>query len=224
MCKGCIVAVGIVGGTGPLGKGLALRFAAAGVASVVGSRDEERARQVVSDLLDPWRERGLDVRGSSNEDAARCEVVFMATPWESALETMTPLAGDLSGKLVVCVANALVRQGKEFQAVFPPRGSVAAWLQSALPECRVAAACHHLPARMLRQLDHEIDSDVLVCADEAADGDAAGSLISSIPGLRSVYVGSLASAAAVEAFTAVLATLNVRHRSHATVKITGLVG
>ncbi len=202
--------------------GLGLRLAAAGTPVVIGSRDPKRAEEVVADALAPWKDRGLDLAGEVNELAARCEIVVVATPWEAAVQTVRPLAGDLAGKLVVSVGNALVKDGRELQAVAPPRGSVATLLQATLPEAKVVAGCHHLPARELKNLDADLDSDVLVCSDHPAAAEAAMELISSIGGLRSLFAGSLASAAAIEAFTAVLVTLNMQYKAHTTLKIGGL--
>jgi hypothetical protein len=216
------MAVGIVGGTGPLGVGLGLRLAAAGTLVVIGSRDLERAQEVVADALTPWNDRGLDLAGGVNEVAARCDIVVVATPWEAAVHTVRPLAHDLAGKLVLSVGNALVKDGRELQAVAPPRGSVAALLQATLPEAKVVAGCHHLPARELKDLGAELDSDVLFCSDHRDAAEAAMELISSIDGLRPLFAGSLASAAAIEAFTAVLVTLNLQYKAHTTLKISGL--
>ncbi len=202
--------------------GLGLRLAAAGTSVVIGSRDVERAAEVVADALAPWNDRDLDLTGVVNDVASKCEIVVIATPWEAAVPTVRPLAGDLAGKLVISVGNALVKDGREFQAVVPPRGSVATLLQATLPESKVVAGCQHLPARELKDLDAGLDSDVLVCSDDRDAAEAAIALISSIDGLRALYAGSLASSAAIEAFTAVLVTLNMRYKAHTTLKIGGL--
>jgi 8-hydroxy-5-deazaflavin:NADPH oxidoreductase len=214
--------VGIIGGTGPLGAGLGLRLAASGSSVVIGSRDKDRAASVVNDLVARWPDRGLDIRGLVNSEAARCETVVVATPWEGAVDTVTPLVDDLAGRVVVSVGNALVRNGHEFQAVAPPRGSVAALLAAALPRSRVSAACHHLPAADLKDLDAQLDSDVLVCSDDAEAGEVTMDMLSAIEGLRPLFAGSLASASAIEALTAVLVTLNVKYRAHSSLKISGI--
>jgi NADPH-dependent F420 reductase len=214
--------VGILGGTGPLGGGLALRLAAAGEQVVVGSRDAERAKSVTAELLEPWAGRSLDVRGGTNPEAAACDIVVMATPWDAAVPTVTGLRDDIGDKVVVSVANALVKQGREMQALVPSRGSIAAAVQGALPEARVAAACQHLPASSLAALDEPLAADVLVCSDHADAADAAASLVARIDGLRPVLAGSLASAAAIEAFTAVLITVNIRYKAHTTLRLGGL--
>src|SRR5580692_518727 len=186
------MSVGIIGGTGPLGAGLGLRLAAAGKQVVIGSRDETRAREVTADLLSPWADLNLDIRGADNSEAAGCEVVVVATPWEAALPTVTPLSELIGGRLVISVGNALMKKGREFLAITPPRGSVTALLQSALPSARVVGACHHLPAHALNDLDAGLDSDVLVCSDHLDAADETIALLSAIDGLRAFYAGSLA--------------------------------
>ena len=214
--------VGIIGGTGPLGRGLGLRLAQAGSSVVIGSRDAERAAGVVASVQERWAGRDLDVRGAANEGAAACEVVVMATPWDAALATVRPLADQLEGKLVVSVANALVKQGREMHALVPPRGSISAAVQAELPRSRVVAAGQHLPASALEDLDQTLAADVLVCSDHKDATAEAMDLIGSIAGLRPLDAGSLASAAAIEAFTAVLVTLNIRYKAHTSLHLTGL--
>jgi NADPH-dependent F420 reductase len=214
--------VGIVGGTGPLGAGLGLRLAAAGTAVVIGSRDETRAEEVTADLVSPWGSRNLDIRGAGNPEAASCDVVVVATPWEAALPTVTPLAEEIGNRLVISVGNALMKKGREFLAIAPPRGSVTALLQSTLPKARVVGACHHLPAHALMDLGAPLDSDVLVCSDHLDAADETIALLSEIDGLRALYAGSLAAAATIEAFTAILVTLNIRNKAQTTLKIGGL--
>ena len=214
--------VGILGGTGPLGRGLALRLAASGSDVVVGSRDAERAASVVADVVAAWPDRGLAIAGAGNEEAAEAETVVLATPWDAAVPTARALAGALDGKVVVSVANALVRQGREMQALVLPRGSVAAGVQAVLPGSAVAAAGHHLPAARLADLDDDLRADVLVCADDDRALEAAAGLFAAVPGLRPLVAGSLASASAVEAFTAVLVTMNMRYKAHSTLHIAGI--
>jgi NADPH-dependent F420 reductase len=216
------VRVGIVGGTGPLGRGLALRLAAAGERVVVGSRDPGRAQTVVGELLERWPERDLVIEGRANAVAAEADLVVSATPWDAAVQTMAELASAVDGKVVVSVGNALVRQGREMLAISPPRGSVAAALQGVLGGSLVAAACHHLPARTLEDLDERLECDVLVCSDHPKAKSETAALLGGIAGLRPLDAGSLAAAAAIEAFTAVLVTLNMRYKAHSTLRLGGI--
>jgi len=215
------VNVGILGGTGPLGRGLGLRLAAAGASVTIGSRDEARAGQVVAALHDAWPGQ-IAITGAANEATAACDIVVVATPWDGVLSTVAPLAARLDGKVVVSVVNALAKQGREMHALMPPRGSMAGAIQAALPGASVAAAGHHLPASDLEDLDKTLLADVLVCSDHADATAAAMALVASIDGLRPLDAGSLAQAAPIEAFTAVLVTLNIRYKAHSTLGLTGL--
>jgi len=200
---------------------LAVRLAVAGDQVVIGSRQPSRAEEIVAGLHEAWPDRQLAIVGVSNEEAAECELVVLATPWDSAIATVKPLAAALAGKVVVSMANALVKEGREFLALLPPRGSVAASIQAALPESLVAASFHHLPASEMEKLTTPLTADVLVCSDHAEATEATVALVDRIEGLRGVDAGSLAQAAPIEAFTAVLITINIRHKIHAAVLLAG---
>jgi NADPH-dependent F420 reductase len=216
------VNVGIIGGTGPAGRGLAARLAACGVDVIVGSRSTERGHEIAAEIRNAWPDRDLPLTGADNAGAASCEIVVVATPWDGAVSTVQPLSGELRGKFVVSMANALTKVGDELQALVPPRGSVAAAVQCALPDSAVAGAFHHLPARDLGRLDREMDADVLVSADDPVAVRRTIELVETIPGLRGVDAGSLSGCAAIEAFTAVLVNVNILHRAHASIRLTGL--
>ncbi|HEX4127086.1 MAG TPA: NADPH-dependent F420 reductase [Acidimicrobiales bacterium] len=214
--------VGILGGTGPAGRGVGVRLAEAGVRVTLGSRDAERAASVAGDVVARWPDSDLKVGGADNEGAAGADLVIVATPWDSAIPTARALRDPLAGKVVVSMANALVKEGREMLALIPPRGSVAAALQSAIPESLVAAAFHHLPASEMENLESGLEADVLVCSDFPEATAATVALIEQMPGLRPLDAGSLSQAAAIEAFTAVCITLNIKHKAHSTLRIAGL--
>jgi NADPH-dependent F420 reductase len=216
------VDVGILGGTGPAGRGLALRLAAGGKRVVIGSRQASRAEEIVAELRAAWPGRELGLSGGDNEAAAGAALVVVATPWDGIPATCGPLADVLADKVVVSMANALIRQGRELVALIGPRGSVAAGLQAQLPRSSVAAAFHHLPAADLADLEQPLAADVLVCADRPEAAAATVDLVRVVPGLRPLEAGSLAQAAAIEAFTAVCVTLNIRHRAHVTLRLGGI--
>ena len=153
--------IGIFGGTGPAGSGLAARLASIGYPTVIGSRSKERAAEKVDELLAAWPQLAGMLEAGDNASAAECDMVVIATPWDSAAGTAQENADALNGKIVISMANALVRVNKEFQPLVPPRGSVAAHVQAAVPRSRVVAAFHHLPATELGHIDEPIDSDVL---------------------------------------------------------------
>jgi NADPH-dependent F420 reductase len=216
------VHIGVLGGTGPAGQGLALRLASVGFTVTVGSRSKERAAQICTKLTDEWPARRLVILPGDNADAAAADLVVVATPWEAAAPTVGPLQEQLAGKVVLSMANALTRVGSEFVPLIPPRGSVAAWVQAAVPGARIAAALHHVPARELADLDHDLGGDVLVCSDHPEATEAVSAVINKMPGLRALDAGSLASASAIEALTPVLLQINARYRTRSSIRLTNI--
>ena len=214
--------IGILGGTGPAGTSLGLRLASVGYEIVIGSRSLERAMQVVEEELVKFPELSDRLAAGDNSAASACDVVVIATPWDSAAATVQENADALQGKIVISMANALVRVAGEFQPLLPPRGSVAAHVQAAVPGCRVVAAFHHLPAKELGHLGSPIDSDVLICSDDASALEEVSDIVSHIPGCRPLDAGQLSNATAIEAFTAVLLQLNVRYKTRVAPKLTGI--
>lgn len=214
--------VGIVGGTGPAGRALAARLASLGVEVLVGSRSAERAEGVCDEIRARWPERALALRGGGNPEAAACPLVVMATPWEAAPATAASLAPQLAAKVVVSMGNALAKVDGEFQAVVPPGGSVAVGVQEAVPDARVTAAFHHLPARMVGDLDQPVMGDVLVCGNDTGAVEVTAGLVRRIPELRAVHAGGLSAAAPVEALTAVLVGINARYKARASIRLIGI--
>lgn len=214
--------VGILGGTGPAGRGLCARLALGQLGVVLGSRDEDRAKVVAAELNAMLPPAARRVEGSSNEGAARAPVVIVATPWESTTALLGQLKAPLAGKVVISMVNALVKDGREMLAMIAPRGSVAGSVQSTLPDSLVAAAFHHLPASEMIDLDSGLVADVLVCSDHEAATNATMKLVDRIEGLRGIDAGSLSQAMAIEAFTAVCITINIRNRAHSSIRMTGI--
>ncbi len=214
--------VGILGGTGPAGRGLGCRLAAAGLTVTLGSRERERAERVADQLTAAWPGRNLALRGGENAAAAAADIVVIGTPWDGTLETVRPLRRVLEGKVVVSMVTALLRVGREIQAVDLPRGSFAATLQAALPGSPVSAAFHHLPAEDLADLDQGLLADILVCADDAGAKEATISLVDAMEGLRGLDAGRLSQAGPVEAFTAVCIAVNVRYKVRTYVRLGGI--
>jgi 8-hydroxy-5-deazaflavin:NADPH oxidoreductase len=212
--------IGVLGATGPAGRGVAARFADLGHEVIVGSRARARAEQVVEELRQRWDGRVASLRPGTNEQAAAAAgPVVVATNWEAALETTEAHASALAGKVVIAMANGLRRMGREFRAVPTKEGSIAAAMQARAPEARVVAALQHVPARAFEDLDRPIDTDVVVCADDDEARRTVIELLDGIPGLRAFDGGSLANAAGVEAFAASLLTVNLRHRGTFTLRL-----
>lgn len=216
--------VGVLGGTGPAGTAVAARLASIGHPVVIGSRSAERAEDKAREVREAWPDLGLDLRGGTNDEAAACEVIVLATPWDSAATTAREHEEALRGKVVISMANALVRVGNEFQPLVPPRGSVAAHVQVAVPGCRVVAAFHHLPAKELSHLGEAVDSDVLICSDDKAALATVSGIVERIPGCRPLDSGELSNATAIEAFTAVLLQLNIRYKTRVAPRLNGIKG
>jgi len=219
-----LTSVGVLGGTGPAGTALAARLSSIGYNVVIGSRSSERAEEKAKEIRDAWTALNLPLRGGSNEEAATCDIVVVATPWDSAATTVREHSVALRGKVLISMANALVRVGHEFQPLVPPRGSVAAHVQVAAPDSYVVAAFHHLPAKELGHLGDPIDSDVLICSDHKAAIETVSEMVRRIPGCRALDSGELSNATAIEAFTAVLLQLNVRYKTRSALKLNGIKG
>ncbi|MBM3827118.1 MAG: NADPH-dependent F420 reductase [Actinobacteria bacterium] len=213
--------IGILGGTGPAGSALGSRLASVGYDVVIGSRSAERAAAVCSELVARYPEIVTRLSGGDNAAAAEGDVVVVATPWDSAATTVRENSEALQGKVLVSMANALVRVTGEFQPLLPPRGSVAAHIQAAAPRSRVVAALHHLPAKELGHLGAPIDSDVLICSDDRESVRIVSEIVERIPGCRPLDAGQLSNATAIEAFTAVLLQLNVRYKTRVALKLSG---
>ena len=211
------VTVGVLGGTGEQGRGLARRFALAGCDVVLGSRDADRAVQVAADM--PGRERGM----SNHDCAAAAEIVIVAVPWDGHADLLRSLQSSLAGRIVVDCVNPLGFDKQGAFALTVSEGSAAEQAAALLPDSRVVAAFHHISAVLL--LDESVDrvdTDVLVLGDDREATDAVQALAGLIPGMRGVYGGRLRNAGQVEAFTANLISMNRRYRAHAGVRITDI--
>jgi len=214
--------IGVLGATGPAGSGLAARLASVGFEVVVGSRSRYRAMEIRDNLLERWDGRGLVIDAADNTGAAAADLVVIATPWDAAAATAQAVSKQLQGKIVISMANALAKVGNEFQPLVPPRGSVAASVQAAVPKSRVAAGFHHVPAKELGDLSEPVESDVLICSDHHDATEATCEIVRKIPNMRPLDAGQLSNAAPIEAFAAVLLQLNIRYKTRVAVKFTGI--
>ncbi|WP_425834595.1 NADPH-dependent F420 reductase [Streptomyces fractus] len=207
--------VGVLGGTGPQGKGLAYRFARAGQKVILGSRAAERARSAADEL-------GLGIEGADNAECARrSDVVIVAVPWDGHGATLEALREDLAGKLVVDCVNPLGFDKKGAYALKPEEGSAAEQAAALLPDSRVAAAFHHLSAVLLIDPEvDEIDTDVMVLGEERADVEIVQALAGRIAGMRGIFSGRLRNAHQVESLVANLISVNRRYKAHAGLRVT----
>ena len=189
---------------------------------MVGSRSEERAQAVVGGLMARWQDRDLALVPGTNEAAAGADLVVVATPWEGAVGTARQFAGELSGKIVVSMVNAMTKWGPRFVPLVPSSGSMASAIAGVLPASRLAGAFHHLPAGELGDLERQLEADVMVFSEHRATTDEVIELVGLVPGLRGIDVGGLGSAMAVEALTAALVEVNRRYKTHSSVRLTGI--
>ena len=215
----------IVGGTGALGFGLVVRLGRAGVPVVVGSRDGARAREQA--------ERAAaavpagDFSGLQNAEAVtRADIVILSVPFRSQSETLTNLRQALTpGQLVIdaTVPLAAAVSGKATRTLGVWQGSAAQQAQEMVPDgVRVVSAFHTVSATKLSDLEHVLDEDVLMCGEERDDKQLVAKLIGAIDGLRAVDCGRLEMARILEQLTPLLISVNLRHKAHAGIKITGL--
>ncbi|MFF0214898.1 NADPH-dependent F420 reductase [Streptomyces vinaceus] len=207
--------VGVLGGTGDQGRGLAYRLARAGQKVIIGSRAADRAQSAADEL-------GLGVEGADNAECARrSDIVIIAVPWEGHAKTLEALREDLAGKLVVDCVNPLGFDKQGAYALRVEEGSAAQQAAALLPDSRVTAAFHHLSAVLLQDESvEEIDTDVMVLGEVRADTDIVQALAARIPGMRGVFAGRLRNAHQVESLVANLISTNRRYKAHSGLRIT----
>ena len=207
--------VGVLGGTGPQGKGLAYRLAKAGQKVIIGSRAADRAHTAAEEL-------GLGVEGADNAECARrSDIVIVAVPWDGHAKTLESLREELAGKLVVDCVNPLGFDKQGAYALRPDEGSAAQQAAALLPDSRVTAAFHHLSAVLLQDAEiAEIDTDVMVLGEDRADVEIVQALAGRIPGMRGIFAGRLRNAHQVESLVANLISVNRRYKAHAGLRLT----
>jgi 8-hydroxy-5-deazaflavin:NADPH oxidoreductase len=214
----------IIGGTGALGYGLALRWARAGQPIVIGSREASRAEEAAERVR--AEVDGAEVQGLQNAEAAsRGPIVFLTVPFRAQSETLTNLKDVLSeGQLLVdcTVPTAAAVSGKAARTLGVWQGSAAQQAEEMVPDgVTVISALHTVSAPRLSGAD-QLDEDVLICGDRKADKRRVARLIEEIDGLRAINAGALEMARIVETLTPMLISINVRYKAQAGIRITGL--
>jgi len=218
-------AIAILGGTGPAGTGLALRWARAGETIIIGSRDAGRAKECAEKI----KERaGSSAQVSGMENSAACaaaEILMLTVPFEGQaglLKQLKPAIRPGSILIDATVPLAASLGGRASRTVGVWQGSAAQQAAELLPKgVSVAAAFHNLSAELLNG-DDSLDCDVVVCSDDPAASQVARELAAKLPGVRAIDGGKLENARIVEQITALLIGLNIRHKGHAGIRITGL--
>ena len=212
-----LATIGILGGTGDQGRGLAYRWAVAGLDVVIGSRDAQRAHAVAVEI-------GHGVRGAANLDVATvADIIVVAVPWDGHRELLESLATVLAGKIVVDCVNPIGFDDKGAYPLEVAEGSAAQQAATILAHSRVVAAFHHVSAVLLndRAVD-AIDCDIMVLGDDRAATDIVAQLATKIPNARGVYAGRLRNARQIEALTANLISVNRRYKAHAGIRLTDI--
>ena len=211
------MSIGILGGTGDEGRGLAHRFALAGNPVIIGSRSAERGAAAAQGLGGQ-----LGIRGMANADAAEsADVVIVAVPWDGHAALLASLAAPLAGKIVIDCVNPM---GFDERGAYPlpvAEGSAAQRAAALLPDSVVVGAFHHVSAVLLLDPAADtVDQDVLVLGDNRQATDLVQALAARIPGVRGVYAGRLRNCGQVEALTANLVSINRRYKAHAGLRVT----
>ena len=211
-----------LGGTGPEGRGLALRLALGGEAAIIGSRDAGRAATAAEELLK--MAPGASIEGAVNDQAAgRADVVFLTFPYEGQRPVLEQLREPLAGKIVVnVIAPMQFQRGRGASAVDVPAGSAAQEAQELLPDSWVVAAFQNVSAEELQEPDKTMEGDVIVCSDHQESKERVMDLVRKIPLLRPVDGGGLVNAKYVEQITPMLVNINRIYKIHAGIRIVGL--
>lgn len=219
------MSIAIVGGTGPEGSGLALRWAKAGETVIIGSRDAQRALETAEKLS---ASAGADKKISGTENRFACsdaEIVVLTVPFAAHAETLKHIRPSLrAGQILVDTTVPLAASigGKPTRTLGVWQGSAAQQAAEHVPEgVIVVAAFHNLAADLLQQ-EAPVDCDVIVCSDDKNAGKRVRELARKIPGVRALDGGKLENARVIEQITAVLIGLNIRHKGHSGLRITGL--
>lgn len=217
--------IAVLGGTGDLGLGLVLRWAAAGHRLIIGSRRAEKAEAALAELRKTLEERGVDVALApaamdNRAAAAACDIAALTVPFAHQAETLASLNAELRDKILIDVTVPLMPPAVD-RVQLPPAGCAALAAREVLgAEARIVSAFQNVAAHHLRG-EGDIDCDVLVCADDEAAAAEVVALAEQA-GMRAFYAGALANAAASEALTSLLISLNKRHRCRAGLRITGI--
>ena len=213
--------IGFIGGTGPEGRGLALRFAMAGEKVLIGSRDAVRAKEAAESLANAGTVGSVE--GKANEDVAQeSDIVFIAVPYTAQRPTLEGLKIHLDGKLIVNVIAPLAFEKGRVSAVRVDAGSAAEEAKEILPASQMVAAFHNISAQELLVPELSLETDVIVCSDDVEAKQKVMALAETISGVRAVDGGGLVNARYTEDLTALLLNINRIYKAHSMIKIVGI--
>lgn len=216
--------MGLLGGTGRSGPGLALRWSRAGHEVLLGSRDVDRARIAARTVADRAGGDANRVAGDSNATVADlADIVVLTVPYSAQASLLAPLAGPLQGKIVVSTVVPVLFDATGAPQRDPAAGESAALeAQALLAGSRIVAALHTVSSSILRQLSRAIDADVAMCGDDSNAVAATGRLVEQLPGARAIPAGGIRSAHFCEDLAILLLAINREHGGHAGVRFTDL--
>lgn len=213
--------IGIIGGTGAEGLGLAMRFAKAGDEVIIGSRDAGRAQDAAKKVKGDVPE--ANVSGLANPEAVEnSEIVFVTVPWDAHQGILESLAEAIGDRILVDVVVPLLFDRGAPKAILVDEGSAAQQARAIVREAKVVSAFHHLDASDLQKVDRPMQGDVLVCGDHRGSKRKVMELVERIEYVRALDAGELANSRYLEEWTVLLLHLNKIHRAHTGVRITGV--
>jgi 8-hydroxy-5-deazaflavin:NADPH oxidoreductase len=208
--------IALLGGTGDIAEGLVLRWSKIGHEIFIGSRSDEKAKAITAEYIETLSKLGVDshIEGMVNAEAARAaEVVIISIPFEHAASTIRQIQGSFTNQIVVSPVVPMIKRGKVFIYSPPPHGSSALEIKEALPEtAKLVSAYHNLPAKALREIDHVLDYDVVMCGDDKEAKDVVKRITEEILNLRALDAGPLEASMMVEAVTPLIINLNMRYK------------
>ena len=213
--------IAFIGGTGPEGLGLAMRFAKAGNAVFIGSRSEERAAEGVAKVLAKVPE-GEVYGGFNVEGVEKADVIFLTVLSDAHHDTLVDLAEAIGDKIVVDVVVPMLFDENGPKSVVLDEGSAAQQADALLPKAKVVSGFHHLDATELQKIDKPMQGDVIVCGDHKAAKKKVMDLVEQIEYVRALDAGGLANSRYIEQMTVVLLHINKIYKAHAGVRITGI--
>lgn len=214
--------IALLGGTGDVAEGLVLRWSKIGHEIFIGSRSDEKAKGIASEYREVLSKLGVGSRieGMVNAEAARAaEVVVVSIPFEHAASTIRQIRDSFTSQIVISPVVPMVKKGKVFVYSPPPQGSAALEIKEALPETvKLVSAYHSLPAKALREIDHVLNYDVVICGDDKDSKDVVKRITEDIADLKALDAGPLESSMMIEAVTPLIINLNMRYKQEFSLK------
>ncbi|MGI9535186.1 MAG: NADPH-dependent F420 reductase [Thermodesulfobacteriota bacterium] len=214
--------ISLLGGTGDIAEGLVLRWSKAGHEIFIGSRSEEKAQGIAAEYIEKLKALGIEpnIHGMPNADAAKnSEVIIISIPPEYAASTIEGCGDNISDQIIVTPVVSMKKEGKTFLYDPPSQGSSAEEIKSVLPDtARLVSAYHNLPAKELAIIDEDLDYDVVICGDDEEAKEVVKKLTEEMKNLRVLDAGSLAVSPMIEGITPLIVNLNIRLKSHFSVK------